>query len=168
MEQTLLDDGQQMTPEQIQAQQIQVVQEQTETLTSDFSRFYSEEEFYQQFKSIFQYATDRTGIQSIAIKDSEERGARITASRIYEQAQKYAFLQFLIDKTTSRLAETILMLQFLSFKASDVYAEKTKRKLGGDIWQKVKKYIKKRKAQTDNVSESSEQVVPEKQQELAH
>ena len=99
-----------------------------------------------------------------AIKESEERGARVTANRIYEMAEKYAFLNFLIDKTTSRLAETIMMIQFLAFKCSDVYKEKTNRKLGGDLWQRLKKYLKKRKGtQTDNESESLAQVEVEKQ-----
>lgn len=144
-------------------EQEQTQSQQNEELISAFSKYYTEEEFYQQFKSIFQFAGDRTGIKSLPIKDSEERGARITANRIYEMAEKYAFLNFLIDKTTSRLAETILMIQFLAFKSADIYKEKTNRKLGGDLWAKIKKLIKRRKAQTDNELESSAQVGAEKQ-----
>lgn len=118
-----------------------------------FSNFYTPDEFYLTFKSVFQFAGDRTGIQSLPIKESEERGARITSDRIYEMAEKYAFLNFLIDKTTSRLAETILMIQFLAFKSADVYKEKANRNLGSDLWQKIKKYIKHRKtAQMDSES----------------
>lgn len=154
--QELLNDGQIMTTEQVQALQ---QPEQTNQLNvdsiSDFSRFYTPEEFYEQFKSVFQFAGDRTGIQSLPIKEGEERGARITSDRIYEMAEKYAFLNFIIDKTTSRLAETILMIQFLAFKSADIYNEKTNRKLGGDLWQKIKKLIKRRKtAQMDSESES--------------
>ena len=154
----LLNDGQPMTQEQAQQiQQQDQLNQQSEVLTSDFGRFYTEEEFYNQFKSIFQFAGDRTGLESLPIKESEERGARITANRIYEMAEKYAFLNFLIDKTTSRLAETILMIQFLAFKSADVYKEKANRSLGGDLWQKIKRIIKRRKGTLmDRESESLE------------
>lgn len=145
-------------------EQEQTQSQQSEVLTSDFGRFYTEEEFYLQFKSIFQFAGDRTGIKALPIKESEERGARITANRIYEMAEKYAFLNFLIDKTTSRLAETILMIQFLAFKSADVYKEKANRSLGGDLWQKIKRIIKRRKGtQTDTESAYSERQEVEKQ-----
>lgn len=144
-----------------------VEQEQTnlknEVLTLDFGRYYTPDEFYEKFKSVFQYAGDRTGIEALPIKESEERGARITANRVYEMAEKYAFLNFLIDKTTSRLAETILMIQFLAFKSADVYKEKANRNLGGDLWQKLKRIIKRRKAQTDTESEYLDRQGAEKQ-----
>ena len=168
--QELLNDGQTMTTEQVQAlQQPEQINQLSADLTSDFSRFYTPDEFFEQFKSVFQFASDRTGIQSLPIKESEERGARITANRIYEMAEKYAFLNFIIDKTTSRLAETILMIQFLAFKSADIYNEKTNRKLGGDLWAKIKKLIKHRKTtQTDSALESSAHQEVERQQKPAN
>lgn len=156
--QELLNDGQQMTTEQAQAlqQEQQAPTSQNADSILAFSKYYTQEEFYEHFKSVFQYAGDRTKIESLPIKESEERGARITANRIYEMAERYHFLNFLIDKTTSRLAETILMIQFLAFKSADIYNEKTNRKLGGDLWAKIKKLIKRRKAQMGNELESSE------------
>lgn len=169
--QELLNDGEQMTQEQ--AQIIQMEQQSPTSQSADsisgFSNFYTPDEFYLTFKSVFQFASDRTGIESLPIKESEERGARITSDRIYEMAERYQFLNFLIDKTTSRLAETILMIQFLAFKSADVYNEKTNRKLGGDLWAKIKKLIKRRKtAPTDSESEYLAHQEAERQQKPAN
>lgn len=135
----------------------------TPTLDLDFSRFYTEEEFYQAFKSVFQFGGDRLHIEALPIKASEEAGARITSNRIYEMAQKYAFLRFIIDKRSTRIGETILMIQFLAFKASDVYKEKTKLNLGGTLWQKVKGLFNKRRQATVKDTAYSEPPVAERQ-----
>lgn len=125
------------------------------------SNFYTKEEFYEQFKSVFQFGGDTLGLESLPIKPNEEMGARATASRIYEMAEKYKFLRFMIDKRSTRLGETILMIQFLTSKAGAVYYEKRKQKLGGVLWQKATKLFKRNKAKD---SDYSEQVAAEKQQ----
>ena len=125
------------------------------------SNFYTKEEFYEQFKSVFQFGGDTFSLESLPIKQNEEAGARATASRIYEMAEKYKFLRFMIDKRSTRLGETILMIQFLTSKAGAVYYEKRKQKLGGVLWQKAIKLFKRNKAKD---SAYLEQVAAEKQQ----
>lgn len=101
--------------------------------------FYSKEEFYENFKSVFKFASDTTGIESLSIKEREEAGAIITSNRIYEMATKYAFMRPLIQKNTTKVVETILMIQFVGGKISDVYREKTSLNLRTVLWKKAKK-----------------------------
>ena len=130
----------------------------------DSSKFYTPDEFYKAFKSVFQFGGDRLGIESLPIKPSEEVGARITSDRIYEMAEKYAFLRFIIDKRSTRVGETILMIQFLAFKAGDVYREKTKSNLGSMIWKKTKGLFNRHRQTTGIDMAYSAPVEPEKQQ----
>ena len=130
----------------------------------DFSNFYTQDEFYQAFKSVFQFGGDRLHIEALPIKQSEEPGARITSNRIYEMAQKYAFLRFIIDKRSTRIGETILMIQFLALKAGDVYREKTKANLGGALWQKAKGIFNRRRQATAKDTAYSVPPAAEKQQ----
>lgn len=123
----------------------------TGTATAECSSYYTKAEFYEQFKSLFQFTGDTLQVQSLPIKPNEEVGAKVTSDRIYNMAEKYAFLRFLIDKRSTRLGETILMIQFLTSKASAVYKEKRNRKLGLDLWQKFKKLLKKGNRANDTV-----------------
>jgi hypothetical protein len=122
--------------------------------------FYTKDEFFEQFKSVFQFGGDTFNIQSLPIQPNEEPGARVTSNRIYEMAEKYKFLQFMIDKRSTRLGETILMIQFLTSKAGAVYYEKKKQKLGGVLWQKATKILKRNKGKD---TAYSAQAVAEKQ-----
>ena len=125
--------------------------------------YYSKDEFFEVFKSVFDYAGNLTGTESLPIQQKEMAGARITSDRLYETAEKYAFMRPLIRRNTSRVMETILMIQFIGGKASAVYKEKTSLNLGGVLWKKAKKVfgIKQKVA---SVSDYSEQAVAEKQQ----
>ena len=116
---------------------------------SDQAFLYTPDEFYAQFKSVFQFAGDTLSVQSLPISEKEEFGARATSNRIYEMAQKYKFLNFLIDKRSTRLGETILIVQFLTSKAGAVYYEKRKKKLGGAVWEKAKKILGKQNKAKD-------------------
>ena len=129
------------------------------TASAACSDLYTKEEFYEQFKSVFQFAGDFTGTASLPIQPNEEISARAAASRIYAMAEKYAFLRFIIDRRSSAMGETILAVQFLFMKASAVYAEKKNRKLGGDLWAK----LFRRKAKAKDTAYSAP-VDPEKQQ----
>ena len=103
--------------------------------------YYTKDEFFEVFKSVFDYAGKLTGTESLPIKQNELAGARITSDRLYETAEKYAFMRPLIRRNTSRVVETILMIQFIGGKASSVYKEKTSLNLGGVLWKKAKKAL---------------------------
>ena len=159
-------DNLQPLPEQTIIQPEQIMQSDhmmNGTATAECSNFYTKAEFYEQFKSLFQFAGDTLQVQSLPIKPNEEVGAKVTSDRIYNMAEKYAFLRFLIDKRSTKLGETILMIQFLTSKASAVYKEKRNRKLGLDLWQKFKKLLKKGSSRA-NDTDYLVQAAAEKQQ----
>ena len=144
-------------------------EEQTATQTqqkeseSVVGEYYSKDEFFEVFKSVFDYAGNLTGTESLPIKQNEMAGARITSDRLYETAEKYAFMRPIIRRNTSRVVETILMIQFIGGKASAVYKEKTSLNLGGTIWKKAKKVLGI-KTKVASGSDYSAQADAEKQQ----
>ena len=123
------------------------------------SPFYTEDEFYEQFKSCFQLAGDMSGIKALPIKQNEEVQARATANRIYAMATKYKVFNFIIDRRSSSVGEVILMAQFVYMKAGAVYEEKKGEKLGVKIWSK----LFKRKIKAKDTAYLA-QAAPEKQQ----
>ena len=123
--------------------------------------YYTQDEFFEVFKSVFDYAGTMTGTESLPIKQNEMAGAHITSDRLYETAKKYAFMRPLIRRNTSRIMETILMIQFIGGKASAIYKEKTSLSLGGVIWKKAKKALGI-KPKVASASDYSAQAVAEK------
>ena len=126
--------------------------------------FYTKDEFFEVFKSVFDYAGNLTGTESLPIKQNEMTGARLTSDRLYETAEKYAFMRPIIRRNTTRVMETILILQFISGKACAVYKEKTNLNLGGILWKKAKKVLGFKKQTAVAVSDSLAQADAEKQQ----
>ena len=124
------------------------------------SPYYTEDEFYEQFKSCFQLAGDMSGIKSLPIKQNEEIQARATAHRIYLMATKYKVFNFLIDRRSSAVGEIVLMAQFVYMKANAVYEEKKGEKLGSKLWSKI---FRRGKIKAKDTAYSA-QVAPEKQQ----
>ena len=123
---------------EIQNQTQNIPPEHTESVVSDI---YTPDEFFENFKSVFKFVGDTTGTESFEIKEREMAGARITSNRLYSMAEKYAFMRPLISKNTTHAMETIIMIQFVVGKASDVYKEKTNVNLGGIVWKKAKKML---------------------------
>lgn len=124
------------------------------------SPYYTEDEFYEQFKSCFKLAGDMSGIEALPIKQNEEIPARATANRIYAMATKYKVFNFIIDRRSSTVGEVILMAQFVYMKAGAVYEEKKGEKLGVKIWSKIFKRGKIKAKDTASLA----QAAPEKQQ----
>ena len=131
------------------------------------SPYYTPDEFYEQFKSVFKFGGDTFHIESLPIQPNEEAGARVTSDRIYEMAEKYKFLRFMIDRRSTRIGETILMIQFLTSKAGAVYYEKRKQKLGGVLWQKAAKFFKRNKGKDSASLAQVEAEKPQKQEKLS-
>lgn len=138
--------------------------------SSCLSEFYTKDEFYEVFKSVFDYAGKITDSKSLPIDETnkiEASGARLTSDRLYDSAEKYAFMRPLIRRNTTRIMETLLILQFISGKACAVYKEKTNINLGGILWKKAKKVLGFKKQTAGADSESLAQAVAVKQQNPA-
>lgn len=160
-----IDDGK---VENLNQDQLQMQPNQATTTIGFDESIYTKEEFYQAFKSVFQYCGDQFDIKSMPIQPAEEQGARVTSNRIYEMAEKYAFMRFMINKNNSRILETILMIQFITGKASAIYREKTNISLGSILWKKTRKALHLTgKKPMESESAYSEPVDPEKQQKPA-
>lgn len=86
---------------------------------------FSEEEFYEAFKSCFEFAGDVSHLKSFAIRDEgiEGRGARCTSNRLYGLASRYKFLHFMIDRRSGWLADATLIGLFVSMKANAIVEE---------------------------------------------
>lgn len=160
-------------------EQLEQIAGQTATATQSESgasdkkhEYYTKDEFFEVFKSVFDYAGKITDTKSLPIDETnkiEASGARLTSDRLYESAEKYAFMRPLIRRNTTRIMETLLILQFISGKACAVYKEKTNLNLGGILWKKAKKMIGfKGKTQAESASGFSAQVDAEKQQNPAN
>ena len=169
LQEPTITDGQteNLPPPPSQEQMEQIAQTTTESQCSAVvgsiqeSEFYTKDEFFEVFKSVFDYAGNLTGTESLPIKQNELAGARITSDILYESCEKYAFMRSIIRKSSIRIVETILMIQFIWTKAFNVYQEK--KNVGGAIWKKVKRVFGG-KQKTVDVLESLEPQVAEKQQ----
>lgn len=100
--------------------------------------FLSEEEFYAGFKQVFQFAGEWTNTESLPIKQNEEPGARKTSEKLYQMAKKYRFLNFLVSKQSTWLADAALIGVFVYGKANAVIEEKTKLSITNMIFGKLK------------------------------
>lgn len=131
------------------------------TTTTGLSDYYSEEEFYEVFKDVFQFGADTFDCQSLAIQGDEELGARATSNLIYKQAEKYKFLNWIIERGNGRFGEAVLVISFMIKKVNNVAKEKKISNVWGKIWQKLTKFSLRKK--TVKESASSERPVAEKQ-----
>lgn len=114
------------------------------------SDVYSQDEFYEVFKSVFAWGGDVFKIQSLPISASEEMGARATSNKVYEWAEKYKFFHFFIEKNNGKLADSILMITFIIGKVNNVAREK-KVNIWGKLWQKIK-FLKPKMASASGCS----------------
>ncbi len=133
-----------------------------QTMTGVYgSDVYSQDEFFDVFKSVFKFGADTFNCESLAISDNEELGARATSNRIYAEAEKYKFLHFIIERNSGRFGEIVLIMSFLINKVNAVAKEKKVNNVWGKIWSKVSKIFNRKRG---NVSGYSEPVDVEKQQ----
>ena len=122
--------------------------------------FYTRDEFYECFKSGFQFAGDTLKIQSLPIRPEEELGARKTADKLYNAASKYKFLEFMINKKSGWIADTALVVLFVTRKTKDVIEEKASETVKKKFFGGLLKWLPGKKA---SASVSSAQVAAEKQ-----
>ena len=104
----------------------QLQQGQAESLTGSDSDIYTREEFILGFREAFGFASDLSGIKSLAIDMADSKqaiGSERAASRLYDASLKYKWLSFLTDKKTSWLADAVIIGGFVAGKAQAVAVE---------------------------------------------
>ncbi len=114
------------------------------TFDVDCSDIYTEEEFYDAFKSCFAFAGDVSHLKSFAIRDDglEGKGARCTSNRLYQLANRYKFLHFMIDRRSGWLADASLICLFVGMKANAVVEEATSLSLKDVLKGKMKSWLR--------------------------
>lgn len=146
VEEMKLDDGMTPPPEEVPEAISQPGTYPEAGLTFEISDpdIYTEEEFYEAFKSCFAFAGDVSHLKSFAIRDEgiEGRGARCTSNRLYQLAGRYKFLHFMIDRRSGWLADATLIGLFVSMKANAVVEEATNLSLKDVLKGKVKSWLK--------------------------
>ncbi len=96
-------------------------------VTASPRAFMSPDQFYQNFKGVFQIGGHMTGLQTLPIQTHEAEGARATSDLIYEQACKVTWLQWLVAEEGSDAARYLSVAMFGLGKAMAVRAELSAR-----------------------------------------
>lgn len=156
-EELQLNDGAEITPEMMNNPEMMpegIVNQ--ETLMAGVSGLetgidiYSEQEFIDGFRGVFNAGGDITGIQSLKIdlENTKDRvGSERAAVRLYNACQKYNWLNFLINKKSGVFADVVIIASFAIAKGQAVavevgYTPKFK------LWEKVKKWLRIPKKET--------------------
>lgn len=87
---------------------------------------YTEAEFIDGFRGVFNAGGDITGIQALKINmdDTRERvGSERAAVRLYDACTKYNWLHFMIDKRSGWFADIVIIGSFALAKGRAVAAE---------------------------------------------
>ena len=103
------------------------------------------DEFYAGFKSAFSFTGEWCNIKSMPIQSHEEVGARRTSDKLYEMAQKYPFLRFMIKTESTWLADVSLIGLFVYGKTNAILEEKAGFGLNRIIFGRFYKWFPKRK-----------------------
>lgn len=99
-------------------------------------------EFEQRFFELFDMAGDLTAIQELKInreKSFEVAGAKATANRLYDCAEKYKIMHFLIENGGGWFADAVLIGGFCYAKANVVVYHYSGRGIGSRIIARFKK-----------------------------
>lgn len=146
VEEMKLDDGMTPPPEEVPEAISQPGTYPEAGLTFEISDpdIYTEDEFYEAFKSCFAFAGDVSHLKSFAIRDEgiEGRGARCTSNRLYQLAGRYKFLHFMIDRRSGWLADATLIGLFVSMKANAIVEEAAHLSLKDILKGKLKSWFK--------------------------
>jgi hypothetical protein len=106
------------------------------TMISD-DRYYSKDEFEQVFKSFFDFLKDPAAAGD-CFGTIEEKGRNLAAGRVYEMAQKYRWLNWLIDKQTAVLHDMALISIWAAVETNTIVLNWT----GISLFQKVQVWLK--------------------------
>ena len=119
MNEQILNDGIEETSEKIaEVFENQVMEEQTQNQENNFL---SEQDFKERFNELFDLAGNLFNIPELKIdheKHFEVAGADATAAKLYECAQKYKIMRFLIEPSGGWLGDAILIGGFVYGKAN--------------------------------------------------
>lgn len=108
------------------------------------SDIYTEAEFVDGFRGVFNASGDITGIQALKINmdDTRERvGSERAAVRLYAACTKYNWLHFMIDKRSGWFADIVIIGSFAVAKGKAV-AEEVGYSPKMKLFDKVKKWLK--------------------------
>ncbi|GHU01500.1 hypothetical protein FACS1894186_4330 [Alphaproteobacteria bacterium] len=119
------------------------------------SNLYSRAEFFGVFCDYLAAGGEWTGIKSLPVQDAEMKGAEVTASKLYDMAQKYRFMRFLIEKDLSVWATWIIIAQFVGRKTDAVVEECCHFSIKEMAIKKVRKWLRiGKKQESENPSAS--------------
>lgn len=102
----------------------------------------TQEEFENRFFELFDLAGDLTGVQELKInreKSFEVAGAKKTSEKLYNCAQKYKIMHFLIENQGGWLGDAILIGGFCYAKANIVVYHYSGQTLGGRLLSRFKR-----------------------------
>lgn len=106
-------------------------------MTTNNGRYYTKEEFEQVFKGFFDFLKDPTAAGDV-FGTIEEKGRNLAAGRVFEMAQRYKWLNWLIDKQTAVLHDCALISIWAAVETNTIVLNWT----GVSIFQKVQIWLK--------------------------
>lgn len=110
------------------------LQQMTTTINS---RYYTQEEFEHVFKDFFDFLKDPKAADDVFCT-IEEKGRNLAADRVFEMAQRYKWLNWLIDKQTAVLHDFMLISIWAAVETNAIILNWT----GVSIFEKVQIWVK--------------------------
>ena len=138
-EEVILSDGQTdniPSPETSQFSDVQPNGLQPMMMTNS-DRYYTQDEFKDVFKSFFEFLENPQTAGDV-FGTIEEKGRNLAAGRVYEMAQKYRWLNWLIDKQTAVLHDCALISIWAAVETNTIVLNWT----GISLFQKVQIWLK--------------------------
>ena len=108
-------------------------------MTTTNNRFYSQEEFADVFKGFFEFLENPQTAGDV-FGTIEDKGRNLAAGRVYEMAQKYRWLNWLIDRETAVLHDCALISIWTAVETNKIVLNWTGVSLFGkfQLWLKTK------------------------------
>ena len=110
-----------------------------QTTTINDGRFYSKDEFQEVFNSFFDFLKDPNAAAD-CFGTIQDKGRTLAAGRVYEIAQKYRWLNWLIDKQTMLIHDVALISLWAAVETNTIVLNWTGISIfeKGRIWLKSK------------------------------
>lgn len=105
--------------------------------TTNSGRYYTKDEFEEVFKSFFDFLKDPTAAGDV-FGTIEEKGRNLAAGRVFDIAQKYRWLNWLIDKQTAVLHDCALISIWAAVETNTIVLNWT----GISLFSKVQIWLK--------------------------
>lgn len=141
---TILDDGEDLT-QKAAAEFVETIEaqaEQAKEAAAPVASVITPDEFEKHFFEIFDICGDLWGMPEFKVqrdKPFEVAGAKVSAAKLYNMAQKYKMLHFLIEPCGGWFGDTIAIACFAGAKANIL----CKKYTGNGLTGYLKKFVKK-------------------------